>query len=473
MHAKNGSEDYDRLSDLAPEVASTVVRVAGDIALVVGDDGVIHSVAEGTVPLPAGGQHWVGRPWVDTVDAAARQKVELLLQEAQTHGVSRRRELSHATAEGGEIPVSWAAVRLGERGPVLVVGRDLRAVSAIQQRFLDAQQELEREYWKRRQTESHYRQLFQVAHDAVLVLDADTLAVLEANTAAGALLGVAPGELEQRPLRSHIHRVSQPALDELLATARASGHAAEVRLRVAATGTPIDLSATPFRAESQHCLLLRARRVEASVNEPQAVLDFIEQTPDAVVVTDSAGRVLWANPAFAGLCESPNEARLKGRPLADAVGGEAQQWATLLARVRTRGIVGQATVMLRMPGAPALRVGVSAALLAEGDQEHIGFTLRPLPVLAAPVGTAQELALEVDALVGRLGQSSLPELLAEASRMAEVHFIQSALHTNGGRLDGAAELLRVSARTLLLRMQQLGLPTPELAGSIGPSSLVN
>ena len=66
-----------------------MVRVAGDIALVVGDDGVIHSVAEGTVPLPAGGQHWVGRPWVDTVDAAARQKVELLLQEAQTHGVSR------------------------------------------------------------------------------------------------------------------------------------------------------------------------------------------------------------------------------------------------------------------------------------------------------------------------------------------------------------------------------------------------
>ena len=103
--------------------------------------------------------------------------------------MSRRREFNHRTPEGSSIPVSWAAVRLGDSGPVLAVGRDLRTVSAIQQHFMDAQQEMERDYWQRRQTVSHCRQLFQVAHDAVLVLDADTLAVLDANPAAGALLG--------------------------------------------------------------------------------------------------------------------------------------------------------------------------------------------------------------------------------------------------------------------------------------------
>ena len=88
------------LSELAPEVASTVVRVAGDIALVIGPDGLIRSVAEGNLPLHAERDAWVGRPWADTVSAHTRNKVTLLLEEAQRHGVSRRREPRHAAAAG-------------------------------------------------------------------------------------------------------------------------------------------------------------------------------------------------------------------------------------------------------------------------------------------------------------------------------------------------------------------------------------
>lgn len=456
-----------RLADLAPELASTVVRVAGDIALVLGDDGVIQRVAEGPVPLDAGCSAWCGLHWAETVDAPARKKVELLLQETRTHGVSQRRELNHPTPSGGEVPVSWAAVRLGERGPLLAVGRDLRAVSAIQQRFMDAQQELEREYWLRRQAESRYRQLFQVAHDAVLVLESERFTVLECNPAATTLLAPGGQALEQRPLRECIEPTLRATLDELLITARASGRAAEVRLRVADNGQAVDVSATPFRSEDQQCLLVRARRAETSARDAQAVLDFISQTPDAVAVTDSGGRVLWANPAFVELCEAPDEARLRGVALADALGGEAPQWHTLLARVRTHGIVGQAVLTVRVPGSPALMANVSAALLAEGDQEHIGFTLRPVAGALAPVGTAEELALDVTGLVGRLGQLSLPELLAEASRMAEVHFIQAALRSAGGRLDGAAATLRLPAASLVLRMHQLGLNPMAAAGDPG------
>jgi transcriptional regulator PpsR len=461
-------ERSSQLSELAPELASTVVRVAGDIALVIGEDGVIHTVAEGSVALRGGDAEWIGRPWADTVGGSARQKVELLLQEAQRHGVSQRRELNHATGTGAEIPVSWAAVRLGERGPVLAVGRDLRAVSAIQQRFLDAQKELEREYWQRRQAETRYRQLFQVANDAVMVVDSTHFGVIEANPAATQLLGLAGTALQPA-----IDPASRPALEELLVTARATGRAAEMRLRVADSGPPIDLSATPFRADDRHCLLLRARRASTSANEPQDVLDFIGQTPDAVVVTDSSARVLWANPAFVELCQATGEARLRGQLLADALGGDALQWATLLARVRARGIVGEATVTLRPAGSPALVASVSAALLAEGDQEHIGFTLRRAAATGAHVGSSAELAQDMGQLAGNVGRMTLEELLGEASRMAEVHFIQAALRTAAGRMDAAAEILRVSTPQLAERMQQLGLPPPPMAGQPGSPAWPN
>lgn len=464
------------LSALAPEVASTVVRVAGDIALVIGDDGCIRSVAEGNLSLPAEQAAWVGRPWADTVSEHTRNKVALLLDEAQRHGVSRRRELNHPSGEGGEIPVSWAAVRLGDHGPVLAVGRDLRAVSAIQQRFLEAQQELERGYWQRRQHESHYRLLFQVAHDAVLVLDADTLLVRDANPAATALFDATSTPFIGQPLRPAIEATLRPAFDELLATARVTGTAAEVRLKVAGRGTAIDLAATPFRAEGRRCILVRARRAEAHAVDPQIVLDFIDQTPDAVVVTNAQGGVLWANPAFLALCNAPSEAHLKGRSLAEAFGDAAHaahQWPQLLSQVRTRGVVGRAELTLSQRGAEPVTVDVSAALLEDGDQEHIGFTLRPLHRAAAPDPMASLLADELRALIGRVGSAPLPQLLAEAEQHIEAHLVSAALRASGQRLDVAAQALQIGPQDLLKRMDRLGIAGPMPTGSEGRPPLLN
>jgi transcriptional regulator PpsR len=459
-------EGSGRLADLAPEVASTVVRVAGDIALVIGDDGVIRNVADGNLPLSRADHDWVGKRWADAVSAAARGKVESLLSEARQHGVSRRREFNHPGAEGAEIPVSWAAVRLGRGGPLLAVGRDLRAVSAIQQRFQEAQLSLEREYWQRRQTESHYRLLFQVAHDAVLVLDAETGLVLEANAAADTLFGRAGGGFEGLALQPFVDESLRPVVDELLLTARTTGHAAEVRLRAAHDGAPLDVSATPFHTDDRRGLLLRARRAAAAADDLPAVLEFIGHTPDAVVVTDASGRVLWANPAFVDLCGAPEGGHVRGRLIGDVLGDTRQQWPALLARVRARGVVARDTVVLQAPGWAAGGVKVQAAevsgaLLAEGDQEHIGFTLRPRPAGAA---APADVSLDLSALMLRIGSVALPDLLADAGRLVEAHLIEAALRAAQGRIDLAAQHLRMDTPQLLQRMQALALPLPEPAG---------
>ena len=131
--------DLGALSALAPQLAATFVSVASDVALVIDPGGVITNVALGAEPITSQPGDWVGRHWVDTVTGETRQKIEALLQEVQAAGVSRRREVNHPVAGGTDVPVAYAAVRLGRNGPVLAVGRDLRAVSAIQQQFVDAQ----------------------------------------------------------------------------------------------------------------------------------------------------------------------------------------------------------------------------------------------------------------------------------------------------------------------------------------------
>lgn len=436
--------DLSLLSGLAPELASTFVKVASDIALVIGDDGVIRNVAEGQTSVRANGDAWVGRPWVDTVTPDTRRKVELLLDEARTSGVSKRREVNHPGADGMSIPVSWAAVRLGANGPVLAVGRDLRAVAAIQQRFLDAQQDMEREYWHRREAESRYRLLFQVARDAVLVLDATDFSVIEANPVAQAMFGAGaqPGGLPAE----HVEPNSRAAIEELFVTARASGRASEVRVRLTERHFATAVSATPFRADERQCLLVRARRVET-------VTDFFEQMADAAVITDSSGRIRMANPAFVALARAGDESRLRGWLVGDALGDTQGQWALLLAQVRTLGLVGHAKVTLNLVGSAPVAADVSGALLAEGDQEDIGFTLRVPP----PAAAGEPMAAGLAELVARLGQAPLPDLLVQAVQWAERHLVENALERGHGQLEATAALLGIPADSVLLRVQRLGL----------------
>lgn len=449
------------LSALAPELASTVASLAGDIALVIDDTGVVRNVAVGEAALSASTHTWVGRPWADTVTGDTRRKIEDLLTEVQHGGRSRRREVNHPSAAGSDIPVAWAAVRLGEQGPVLAVGRDLRAVAAIQQRFLESQQELERDYWKRRQTEARYRLLFQVATDAVLVLDAATQQVLEVNSAAARLFGQSAERLVGLDAPAMLSDVSRPALVQLLVQARATGRAGEIRVR-GEDGGPLEVSVTPFRADQRLLLMLRAR--QAGPADALALLaEVVERGADAVVVTDTASRVMAANPAFLALCR---QSAAEGRRLGDLLDDTEHRLDTLIADARRHGIAVRSVV----PGPDDAMLEVSATLLPEGDQERIGFTLRVVAQrLPGALGSAADLANAIAHLTEQVGQRPLPQLMRQAAALAERHLIQSALQSHGPALDAVAASLGLDTRNLELRMQRLGM----VPGSTGFPTVVD
>jgi transcriptional regulator of acetoin/glycerol metabolism len=239
---------------------------------------------------------------------------------------------------------------------------------------------------------------------------------------------------------------SRAAIEELFVTARASGRASEVRVRLAERHFATAVSATPFRADDRQCLLVRARRVET-------VTDFFEQMPEAAVITDSSGRIRMANPAFVALARAGDESRLRGWLVGDALGDVQGQWAVLLAQVRANGLVGGVGVTLNVAGAAPMRADVSGALLAEGEQEDLGFTLRVQP----PSASSEPLAAGLAELVARVGHAPLPDLLVQAVAWAEHHLVESALERGQGRLETAAALLGIPADSLLLRVQRLGL----------------
>jgi len=462
--------DLNALSKLAPELAETFVTLASDIALVIDSHGVIHKVAQGAGgALAPGAKEWVGRAWADTVTGETRIKAEELLREAGAAGVSCRREINHPSPSGIDIPVSYAAVRLGVDGPVLAVGRDLRAVAGIQQQFVEAQQEIEREYWKHREAESRYRLLFEVATDAVLVVDAESLRIVDANQAASALFDVALDRLIGMEVLSTMDRASRPATGELLSTARAAGLSGEMRAWLAGRKLSVRISATPFRSVEGMMLLVRVRAAGSAADAADAettLVKLVHCTPDAVVVTDAGGRILMANPAFLELAGFADESHAKGQHLADFIEPELTE---LLSSARNRGIAKGRTLTMRGQHGRQSPIEVSAALLAEEEQECVGLTIRVLGPETAPRSLHQrgaaELAAAIDALTMQLGCLGLTELLRRVEEQAERHFVQAAMRA--ARLDRAkaAEILGLTADQLDARLCDEPAPSDKSAKS--------
>ena len=461
--------DLSALAAFAPELAAAFASVSSDVALVLDSAGVVQSVAfspNHANPVP---QEWIGRRWVDTATTETRRKVDLLLEEAAQVGHSQRREINHPGANGSTIPMAYAAIRLGRQGPVVVAGRDLRAVAAIQQRFLETQKEMERTYWISRQAEARYRMLFQVATDAVWIVDASNMLVTEANPAALELLPPGGADIHGIHAATLFDENSRAAVRELLATARATGKPSEIRARVAGRPAALEVAATPFRADSVQMLLVRARQPAsrpAGFESTTYLADFVEKTPDAVVVADSSGRITMANPSFFRLCGLDSESQAHGHLLSEVVGDPRQPFNLLLDQVSRTGIAGQARMTVQNRAGHSLTLDVSATLLAEGDQACAGFIIRPLATLVGgQVPAASErLRGAIDQLVRQIGQLPLQDLMVQATQLAERHLVEAALAECNGSAETASHVLGITRDSMAGHMTRLGLTAPPEPG---------
>lgn len=448
--------DLNGLSIWAPELAKTFVNLSSDIALVLDDGGVIHQVVQGTSPTLAAAHHWVGRRWIDTVTRETRIKVTQLLKEVTSTGLARKREINHPVGEGGNLAVAYTAIRLGVNGPLLAVGRDLAVISAIQQRFLGAQQEMERSYWQARQAESRYRVLFQVATDAILVADAETFDILDANQAASKLFDMPVDQIVGRSVSFGFERHTHNAINELLVNARNNGQQADIRVRLMGKISATIMSATQIRADNAMRLLVRVRTMDmpgAEVNLNTTLARLVDSANDSVVVTDSFGRIQMANPAFLKLAQMSSETEVKGRPLMDWISVTDEHFASILAQVRGHGITQRIHSQLLSSNAMIRPVEFSCALLTEGEQECIGFTIRPLADIAKEVLPGPDtLQLALTQLCANVGNLPLPELIRQGAELLERNFVRLAMAQSNADPFAAASLLGIE-------QQQMRLPT--------------
>jgi transcriptional regulator PpsR len=348
-----------------------------------------------------------------------------------------------------------------KKGQFLALGRDLRAFSALQQRLIDAQQSLERDYWRMRHLEARYRLLFQSANEAVLMIDAVTHKVLEANPAAALLFDQPTRRLAGRTFPFDIDAPSEAVVEERLATVRSLGRADDLVVQLAGSGRSVTLAMSLMRQDSINLCLVRLLPAGTDpvpgedADAATMVFRLVEGQPDGFVVSDADGRVVLANRAFLDMAELATPEQARGRLLSEWIGRPGADLRRLLGTVSEHGTVRLARTALHGELGAASEVEISATAITEVAEARVGFVIRDIArrLEAAPRG-ASDLGHAVEQLTSLVGRVSLKDLVRDTTALVERHFITAALDTTRDNRSSAAELLGVSRQSLYMKLKR-------------------
>lgn len=461
------------LGGLDAESTASLIAAAADVALVLDGEGVIRDVTLGSEELSLENcGKWIGQPWLETVTVESRPKVESLLRDASSKTARKWRQVNHTSSLGADVPMLYSAVQVGAEGRVIAFGRDLRSSAALQQRLIDAQQSLERDYWRLRHVETRYRLLFQMSTEAVLVIDSASQKILEANPAAGVLLGEATRKLVGATFPEGFDDESTREIETLLAGVRALGRADDIRVRQAGQSREFVVSATLFRQENSSFFLIRLTPAKAEAIESTAsrsLLKVMDSAPDAFVVTDAAGRVITANRAFLDLTEMAAEAQVKGEPLDRWLGRSSVDFNVLMTNLRQHGAVRLfATKMTGEHGGVA-EVELSGVSVPHGDQTCLGFTIRNIGRrVTTDVQAGRNHPRSPNQLTELVGRVPLKELVRESTDLIERLCIEAALQLTSDNRASAAEMLGLSRQSLYVKLRRYGLGDLDAEGEDEP-----
>ena len=456
---------HDSLGDLDAETAAATIAAAADVAVIIDQGGVVRDLAvseDGQSAEDYG--RWIGRPWADTVTVESRPKVEAMLRDATTRSPAKRRHVNHPTAHGADLPVLYSAIKLREDGKIVAVGRDLRPMAVLQQRLVDAQQALERDYLRLRHAETRYRLLFQIASEPVLILDARTRKVLEANGAADRLLAGSSASVVGQGFPRGFDAESTGLLHDMVDSARASGRSDEVHACRLDGSTEFLISASLFRQENSDYFLVRFTPLQGDTDSDvvakskSRLLKAIEASPDAFVVTEPDGRILACNRAFLDLGQLTSADQAVGQSIDRWLGRPGVDLKVLLGNLREHGSVRLFATVIRGEFGVPTDAEISAVSVPNAAQPCIGFVIRNVGRrLSVKPQAARELPKSVEQLTELVGRESLKDIVRETTDVIERLCIEAALELTKNNRASAAEMLGLSRQSLYTKLRRHGI----------------
>jgi transcriptional regulator PpsR len=251
----------------------------------------------------------------------------------------------------------------------------------------------------------------------------------------------------------------------MLATVRASGQPATAAVRLR-QGAEVTVSAALFRAASSTMIFCR---LSPKTGESDRI-DFAQEAlpalfrdgGDAIVLTDSRGRIQRANEAFLSLAGVALEDSLRGESLDTYLGRAGVDLAVMLAKAGEHGRMKLYATTLRGRFGASCPVEISVTHLAETMPPGFAFVIRDTSRAAGTRSQMQAVSREsVEHVMDLVGSAPLKELVRSTTDVVEKMCIEAALELTGNNRASAAEMLGLSRQSLYVKLRKFGMVRPD------------
>ncbi len=443
--------------NLAVQHTAQLVANASDITLITDNHGVIRDLAFQSPSLfDEVGRGWVDQKMVDVVTSECVNKVEELLGAAQDGHEVRAREINHLTKDGSNLPMQYWAMRLGDGDMIVVFGMDISRISDLQQKLMNSQLSVEREFAQLRSAESHYRMMFQLSDTPQIVVDATSLRVSDINETATRLFGRTHQQIGDMKVLGLFESSNTNALHQLFRAAN-DDQAGDVNVKLKG-GDAITISAALFRQNRKNYLLLRLLPSASNVStffDPadRQILKIVNELPDAIVVTDGERRISAVNNAFVDLMNLSGPGEALGQPIDNWFDRPRVDCNVLMANIKEHGSVRRFATVFRSNYGQVENVELSAIQIKNHGEPAYGFAIR----VSAAANSSMEnqnrsLAQTDEQITNLVGQIPLKDIVRETTDIIEKMCIETALDLTNQNRAMAAQMLGLSRQSFYAKM---------------------
>ncbi len=447
---------------LSAEAIRQLVASSSDFAVVLTPDLQVEAVYPGAQTMSADEIDALrGALFEATLTGESVPKFRALVEGATAGETPRWRQLNHVSDGDLSLPVTYAATAVAD-GRILMLGRDKREVSLLQQRLVQAQMTIEQDYERIRQVESRYRVLFETGTDALLILSADTGRIRDVNSAAARMMDRDPQDLMNRSFANRVAPDSLAALTETLDAVRAKGGQKSVMLTLKGESRSVWLDTLLFRSVSDTLVLcrLRAPVAEGEAAHPfaDALGDLFQRAGDAIVFTDKEGGILRANAAFLTMANIAVPEQVTGESLGTFLARPTVDLDVMLANAERTGRLAVYGTALRSEYGAQIPVEISTTFLPEQEPPGFAFIIRDVSRLEASRQQNAALSTEaVEHVIELVGSTPLKELVRSTTDVVEKLCIETAIRLTNNNRAAAAEMLGLSRQSLYVKLRRFGL----------------
>ncbi|MDP3622287.1 MAG: transcriptional regulator PpsR [Polynucleobacter sp.] len=458
--------DYpkDLLDSVDIKAAISLVSYAADVVFVLDTSGKIHDVIHGEKIGIDDGSDLIGKKWMDTIAIDSHPKVHALLDSEITEGAQKWRQINQLLSDGKSLPILFSTLHLPKQQKILAIGRDLRSISTLQQRLVDAQQEIERDYTRLHAIENRYSQLFNITDQAYLLIDSQTLKILEANKASGNLLGDSK-KLIGKLVVDLFSKADQESIHDYFAEFKIGNLQQNRTAHLQNSNDEVEISSALLREGRQSVYLISLNPLSinpTSINQGEhssLLLKAIDESNDAFVITNLQGLIISSNKAFVQMTHSAQAEYVIGKSLEQWLGRSTIDLRIILNTLREHGsIKNYATTITSDDGGSPLEAEISGVDIRSHNPPAFAFSIRSISKRVTQAGpTPSNIEKNARHLTELVGKVPLKEIVTETTDIIEKLCIISALELTMSNRASAAELLGLSRQGLYIKMRRFGI----------------